>query len=158
MQYLRSACLGLRSSAFTALGQHHTWYFSVIRLSRIKMPLQEAELPAEVAALATGQNCFLVFFSSRMDGKLWCPDCVAVENLINETFAPESSPFAVLVYVGQKAEWKSQDNIFRKDPWCLTSIPTIVRLNDAGEEISRLVEDDLLDPIKFSSFVQSHDA
>ncbi|KAI6012403.1 hypothetical protein F5J12DRAFT_718288 [Pisolithus orientalis] len=92
------------------------------------MPLQEAEL----AALATGQNRFLVFFSSRVDGKLWCPDCAAVENLINETFAPESSPFAVLVYVGQKAEWKSQDNIFRKDPWCLTAIPTIVRLNDVS--------------------------
>lgn len=123
----------------------------------VKMPLQEAEPPADFTSLKTGQNHFLIFFSSRVDGKMWCPDCVAVEQLVNETFAAESSPPAAIVYVGQKAEWKSQDNAFRKDPWHLTAIPTIVRLNDAGEEISRLVEDDFLDPTKFSSFVQPRD-
>ncbi|KAI6047870.1 hypothetical protein EDC04DRAFT_2556120 [Pisolithus marmoratus] len=100
------------------------------------MPLQEVE-PADFASLVTGQNRFLIFFSSRVDGRMWCPDCVAVERLVNETFAPASSPSAVLVYVGKKAEWKSQDNAFRKDPWYLTAIPTIVKLNDVSRSCTQ---------------------
>ncbi|KAI6120674.1 hypothetical protein EDD16DRAFT_1574764 [Pisolithus croceorrhizus] len=96
------------------------------------MPLQEAELPAGFTSLRTGQYRYLIFFSSRVDGRMWCPDCVAVEKLVNETFVPESGPSAAVVYVGQKAEWKSQDNAFRKGPWHITSIPTIVRLNDVS--------------------------
>ncbi|KAG6332070.1 hypothetical protein ID866_7024, partial [Astraeus odoratus] len=97
---------------------------------------------------------FLVFFSSRLDGKLWCPDCVAVERLINQTFTAKESPPALLVYVGQRDEWRSKDNIFRGAPWHLTAIPTIIKLNEAGDEIDRLVENDVQDPGKFALFVR----
>ncbi|KIM70298.1 hypothetical protein SCLCIDRAFT_101513 [Scleroderma citrinum Foug A] len=96
------------------------------------MPLEEVELPFDTDSLKNGRNRFIVFFSSRVDGRLWCPDCVAVEGLVNNTFRPEHGQYyGVLVYVGQKAEWKSENCIFRREPWCITAIPTIMKLDKA---------------------------
>ncbi|KAL4069841.1 hypothetical protein V8B97DRAFT_642292 [Scleroderma yunnanense] len=93
------------------------------------MPLEEVELPFDTESLKNGSNQFIIFFSSRVDGTLWCGDCAAVEELVNETFRPEDGQQGILVYVGLKVEWKSADSIFRGEPWNLTAIPTIIKLN-----------------------------
>jgi len=38
--------------------------------------------------------------------------------------------------------WKSPSNPFRKDPWHLVSIPTIVKVED-GKEVGRLVDKEI---------------
>lgn len=119
------------------------------------MPLEEVELSFDAELLKNRTSRFIVFFSSRVDGRLWCPDCVAVEGLVDNTFRSEHSLHGVLVYVGQRAEWKSENCIFRRKPWCIITIPTIVKLDKDGNEVDRLVENDLQDPIKFASFIQS---
>ncbi|KIJ66206.1 hypothetical protein HYDPIDRAFT_109190 [Hydnomerulius pinastri MD-312] len=120
------------------------------------MPLRKVQFPSDTVSLKNGKERILIFFSSRIPetGALWCPDCVAVENLINNTFGSEQSPSAVLVYVGQKPEWKTPDNVFRKEPWNLTAIPTIIRLDEAGEEIGRLVDGQNSISEEVSSFIQ----
>jgi len=125
------------------------------RLS-LAMPLREVQFPYDAASLRSGEERFLIFFSSRLaESNLpWCPDCVAVEDLVRKTFGSERGPSAVLVYVGQISEWKTPDNIFRKEPWKVRAIPTIIKLDKAGEEIARLVDGQNSISEELSSFVQ----
>jgi len=121
----------------------------------LEMPLREAQ-PYDAASLRSEGGRFLIFFSSRLpeSNLLWCPDCLAVEDLIRNTFSCERGPSAVLVYVGQKSEWKTPDNIFRKEPWKVEVIPTIIKLDKAGKEIGRLVDGQNSISEELPSFVQ----
>lgn len=38
-----------------------------------KMPLREVEFPSDPKELAHAKEQFLVFYSSRTNGQLWCP-------------------------------------------------------------------------------------
>ncbi|KAH7923249.1 hypothetical protein BV22DRAFT_1015792 [Leucogyrophana mollusca] len=93
------------------------------------MPLREVEFPSDPESLKHAKEKYIVFYSSRVDGKMWCPDCVAVEEPVQRIFGDENGPSAVIVYVGQKAEYGSK-NPFREEPWKIVSIPTIIRLKD----------------------------
>jgi glutaredoxin len=95
------------------------------------MPLREVEFPSDPKDLEHAQEQFLIFYSSRVNGQLWCPDCVAVDRTIQDTFGPEDGPSAVIVYVGQKPEWKTPSNIFRGEPWQITSVPTVIKVEDS---------------------------
>ncbi|KAH0838088.1 hypothetical protein J3R83DRAFT_6332, partial [Lanmaoa asiatica] len=120
------------------------------------MPLREVEFPSNAVSLGNGKERFLIFFSSRLpeSGLLWCPDCIAVEDLIRNTFGSEQGPSAVLVYIGQRSEWKTPDNIFRKEPWKVIAVPTIIRLGEAGEETGRLVDGQNSISKELPSFIQ----
>ncbi|KAG2044344.1 hypothetical protein BDR03DRAFT_885419 [Suillus americanus] len=95
------------------------------------MPLREVEFPSDPKDLEHAQERFLIFYSSRVNGQLWCPDCVAVDRTIQDTFGPEDGPSAVIVYVGRKPEWKTPSNIFRGEPWQITSVPTVIKVEDS---------------------------
>lgn len=82
---------------------------------------------------------FVIFYSSEVDGKMWCPDCVAVDPLIQEIFSGSETPAALLVYVGDRAQWKSRDNKYRQAPYNVTGVPTIVKTKE-GHPTERLVE------------------
>ncbi|KAF9245863.1 hypothetical protein BU15DRAFT_70924 [Melanogaster broomeanus] len=120
------------------------------------MPLREVHFPPDAVESLSAKEEILIFFSSRAPetNLLWCPDCVAVEKMIIDTFSSEKGPSAVLVYVGQKSEWKTLDNIFRKEPWKVTAIPTIIKLNSVREEIGRLVDGQNVISEELSSFIQ----
>jgi len=78
---------------------------------------------------------FVIFYASKGDdGIMWCPDCRAVKEIVEETFDKEDAPSALIIYVGQKLEWKSPKNEWRLQPWDIQVIPTIVRLRD-GERL-----------------------
>ncbi|GLB35817.1 putative eukaryotic protein of unknown function (DUF953) [Lyophyllum shimeji] len=96
------------------------------------MPLRIAQGPVDPSALKDVAEQYLIFYSSIVDGKLWCPDCQDVEVLVKETFSSEDSPSALIVYVGDRAEWKSSSSVLRAEPWSLTGVPTIVRLRDGA--------------------------
>ncbi|KAF7966220.1 hypothetical protein HWV62_39485 [Athelia sp. TMB] len=71
---------------------------------------------------------FLVFYSSITDGQLWCPDCRDIDPIVQSTF-DANGPSALIVYVGQKSEWKRPaENIYRTEPWNITGVPTILKL------------------------------
>jgi len=58
---------------------------------------------------------------------------------VKTTFAVDG-PAALVVYVGNRAQWKSPLNTYRQEPWKITNVPTIVRLRE-GEEVGRLAAD-----------------
>ncbi|KAI0361050.1 hypothetical protein OH77DRAFT_1543710 [Trametes cingulata] len=112
------------------------------------MPLQDSPDPAEPSWVQGVTADFLIFFSSRDEsGKLWCPDCVDVEGVVQETFGPVDGPSGLIVYVGQRAEWKTPLNPFRAGPWNVDSVPTVIRTRDGA----RLVEEI---PERLASFVR----
>ncbi|KAF5323542.1 hypothetical protein D9611_005618 [Ephemerocybe angulata] len=111
------------------------------------MPLYTADSSIDHLSLQTVPEKFIVFYSSVVDGQLWCPDCRDVDPLIKEVFEPEDGPSALIVYVGNRQQWKTPDNIWRQEPWKITGVPSVVRLED-GKPGERLVEDDIATQLK----------
>ncbi|KAH7104874.1 hypothetical protein BKA62DRAFT_690972 [Auriculariales sp. MPI-PUGE-AT-0066] len=98
---------------------------------------------------------FVIFYAERDEtGRMWCGDCRDVEQLISDTFSPETAPKAVIVYVGKKPEWKSPDSPFRHAPWHLRTIPTVARW-DGSKQVARLV-DAAITPNAVPQFVSSY--
>ncbi|KAF8971733.1 hypothetical protein BDZ97DRAFT_1141472 [Flammula alnicola] len=105
------------------------------------MPLYVADGSIDPLTLKTVPEHYIIFYSSIVHGEMWCPDCRAVEQLVKETFSNEDSgPEGLIVYVGDRTQWKTPSNIYRQEPWHISSVPTIVKLID-GKEVSRLVDD-----------------
>lgn len=108
------------------------------------MPLTVSEsiTSAELPVASSGFPTVLIFYSSVVDGRLWCPDCRDVDGLVKTTFENDSDWNGVIVYVGDRATWRDPNNKYRKG-WKIASIPTLLRLDDEGKEHSRLVESEI---------------
>jgi len=103
------------------------------------MPLRVSET-TEPSSLKEVSEKYVIFYSSLTDGILWCPDCRRIDPTVQKIFGPSDGPEALIVYVGQKAEWKRPaNNPFRGEPWQIESIPTIIKVQDS-KEIGRLVD------------------
>jgi len=116
----------------------------VFCFSTAVMPLNTVPKPFELSSYEGINENFVIFYSSRDEsGRMWCPDCRDVEDIIARTFGTTDGPSGLIIYVGLKAEWKAERNIFRSAPWLIQSIPTIVKLKD-GAEVGRLVEGEII--------------
>ncbi|KDQ18261.1 hypothetical protein BOTBODRAFT_128360 [Botryobasidium botryosum FD-172 SS1] len=122
------------------------------------MPLIENPLPSLLSTI-TGPSpptrLYLIFYSNidAGTGKMWCPDCRDVDPTVRQRFQGANAPTGVVRWVGNKAEWKSPDNEFRKQ-WKIDCVPTIIRVKD-GVEVSRLVDTkEILDQEKLDAFLQ----
>ncbi|KAF8323998.1 thioredoxin-like protein [Clavulina sp. PMI_390] len=110
------------------------------------MPLIKNALPSLLSTLH-GPNPpkrpMLIFFGTpeAETGRSWCPDCRDVDDAVEKSFTPEDAPTGVMIYVGNKPEWKDLTNHFRGD-YNISSIPTIIKLED-GKEVGRLVENEI---------------
>ncbi|KAG8870167.1 hypothetical protein FRB97_000265 [Tulasnella sp. 331] len=91
---------------------------------------------------ASGVANVLIFYSSVIDGQLWCPDCRFVESIIKTTFENSADRQGIIVYVGDQATWRNPNNTYRKG-WKISSVPTLIRLNAEGKEESRLVDSEI---------------
>lgn len=119
------------------------------------MPLYVADGSIDPITLQNVPEQFVIFYASIIDGQMWCPDCRVVEKLVRETFS-DRGPAALIVYVGDKPQWKNQSNVYRQEPWKIAGVPTIVQLKD-GKEVGRLSDDveilekltDFIDTTKF---------
>ncbi|PPQ79409.1 hypothetical protein CVT25_002679 [Psilocybe cyanescens] len=100
------------------------------------MPLYTADGSIDPVSLKSVPEKFIIFYSSIVDGEMWCPDCRVVDKLVQNTFS-QDGPAALIVYVGDRGQWKTASNAYRQEPWKITTVPTIVRLKD-GEEEARL--------------------
>ncbi|KAK6007330.1 hypothetical protein QM012_006338 [Aureobasidium pullulans] len=120
------------------------------------MPLIEKSYPAIMSAIKSSsvpKTSFLVFYSSIVDGKMWCPDCVDVEPSVREAFDGADKPEAMLFYVGKKEEWRTLENVARVD-WNVRGIPTIIKLEE-GKETARVTETEILDNSKWQAFLKN---
>jgi len=125
---------------------------SFLRFSHpARMPLRISEDPAELSSVREAPEKILVFFSSRNEeGRMWCPDCRDVEQLIQDTFKTPDSPPALIVYVGQRSEWKTPSNPFRNDPFHLRAIPTVIRVDDGAR-----LEESEIQPESLATFISA---
>jgi len=118
-----------------------------VALITVVMPLNTASNPLQLSSYEDIKENFVIFYSSRDEsGRMWCPDCRDVEDLVTRTFSQPDGPSGLIIYVGQRPEWKREANVFRSAPWRIQSIPTIVKLKDAVES-GRLVEDEIINDL-----------
>ncbi|KAJ6483890.1 hypothetical protein DFH09DRAFT_1106617 [Mycena vulgaris] len=103
------------------------------------MPLNIVADPIDPVCLKDRPEEYLIFYSDVVDGRMWCPDCRAVDDVVRNVFAGPDGPSAVIVYVGNKPKWKAMDNVFRGEPFKIDGIPTIVKLREKVE-VGRLVD------------------
>jgi len=122
--------------------------------STVIMPLNTAPNPFELSSYEGVNENFVIFYASRDEsGRMWCPDCRDVEDIVERTFAPADAPSGLIIYVGQRPEWKTERNVFRSAPWLIKSIPTIVKLKD-GAEVRRLVEGEINSTSNLAALVE----
>jgi len=103
------------------------------------MPLQTSNT---IPDSLTASEEYLIFYSSIVNGRLWCPDCNAVDGLVKSTFSSEDAPSALIIYVGDRPTWKSPSNVFRGEPFKIQSVPTILKIQN-GKEVGRLVDSEI---------------
>ncbi|KAL7412905.1 hypothetical protein BDY24DRAFT_391524 [Mrakia frigida] len=97
---------------------------------------------------------FVVYYSSvdESTGEMWCPDCVRAVPKVAALLDSPHAPDVFIQYVGQRSEWKSPSSPYRAEPYNLTSIPTIVKLED-GVEVSRLADPEFNEEGALAAFV-----
>ncbi|GAA5877870.1 hypothetical protein JCM16303_000267 [Sporobolomyces ruberrimus] len=120
----------------------------------------ESVLSSIPSSTSSSSPHYLVFLSSvdPSSGQMWCGDCRDTQSTI-EQLVPDNQ--SQLVFVGEKQEWKSPDSPWRKAPFNLKAIPTIIKVEESSkdslqssiESAPRLVEGDLRDESKFKQFV-----
>lgn len=111
------------------------------------MPLYTADPSIDHMSLLTVPEKYIIFYSSVVEDELWCRDCRDVDPLVKEVFSPEEGPSALIVYVGNRQQWKTPENIWRQGPWNVTGVPSVVRIEN-GQIMDRLVEDDVAPKLK----------
>ena len=97
-----------------------------------------AEELNKLLAACKSDRIFLLFCGNIVDGKSWCPDCVVAKPVIeaNVKYLTKDDTL-ITVYVGERAEWKNKDNVFRTDDrFKVTGVPTLLQFGT----VQRLVE------------------
>ncbi|KAH7050191.1 hypothetical protein B0J12DRAFT_663499 [Macrophomina phaseolina] len=106
-------------------------------------------LESDAAATGTG---FLVVYASHVDGQSWCGDCRAAEPVVEKKFGDKFGERAWVVFAGDKAEWRTPENVWRKKPFEITHLPTLVKVTAEGKW-EKLVEGDVYNQRKLDAFV-----
>ncbi|KAJ4485750.1 hypothetical protein J3R30DRAFT_3441649 [Lentinula aciculospora] len=117
------------------------------------MPIHVADSSTTAESLSEVSDEYLIFYSSVVDGQMWCPDCLAVEELVKDIFSSADAPSALIVYTGDRPTWKSPSNIFRSGPFGVQCVPTIVKVQN-GKEVGRLIDQGEIIP-GLANFVHS---
>ncbi|KAL5535681.1 hypothetical protein ACEPAF_3775 [Sanghuangporus sanghuang] len=107
------------------------------------MPISTSSDPADIASVANSGADYLVFYSSvdKTSNQMWCPDCRRVEDIVCTAFEPADAPSALIVYVGQRHDWRgNSNNPFRGSPWNVSSVPTILRRDVGTASLSFLTQ------------------
>ncbi|ORY34599.1 hypothetical protein BCR39DRAFT_513559 [Naematelia encephala] len=119
------------------------------------MTLIETSYPPPDSAIASTETepTFLIFFSTREGGQLWCPHCRDVEGIIDSTFKGASKPKGVITHVGSFAEWKTPSTPHpARAKYGVEKLPTIVKLQN-GKIIGRAPKADIVDAEKLDAFL-----
>ncbi|XP_030568378.1 thioredoxin domain-containing protein 17 isoform X1 [Drosophila novamexicana] len=119
------------------------------------VPIQGFKQLEDALKVHAKNNCliYMYFFGEKdSKGRSWCPDCVAVEELVETALRENAHPNSLIytVDVGSRDAWKdrSDNNKFRLPPYSLSVIPSLLRWNSA----ERLEGDQLLKPALLELF------
>jgi len=101
------------------------------------------------------ETTYKIYYSSPTgpDGKMWCPGCVAVENILSNIFNKPDGPRAEIVYVGDRPTWKDPNCIYRQEPLKLKGVPVVLKFVD-GVVVGGLEEDGILDSEVIGGFLR----
>lgn len=99
------------------------------------MPIQDAD-PDTIAsqvlqphAGSNGKAHYVVFFASG--NPPWCPDCVRAQPALEKVFGSASGmPILHKILVGERHEWKTSENRWRKAPFQVDQTPTVIKFID----------------------------
>ncbi|KAF2710854.1 hypothetical protein K504DRAFT_429208 [Pleomassaria siparia CBS 279.74] len=126
------------------------------------MPIHDNfQVPASAQALpipdGSATKFFILFLASTdpTTKQSWCSDVRAALPLLNATFSAKTSPEVHYVYVGQRTEYKSPDNVYRKN-WNINFVPTLARYERVDGEVKEtghLIEGELLDKKRISDLL-----
>ncbi|KAE9409108.1 hypothetical protein BT96DRAFT_984851 [Gymnopus androsaceus JB14] len=104
------------------------------------MPLQTSNT---IPDSLTASEEYLIFYSSIVNGRLWCPDCNAVDGLVKSTFSSEDAPSALIIYVGDRpTSVEIPVKCFQGGTFKIQSVPTILKIQN-GKEVGRLVDSEI---------------
>ncbi|KAL1614738.1 hypothetical protein SLS54_009495 [Diplodia seriata] len=115
----------------------------------------------QASAAASGASSFVAVYASHVDmeesgqkkRRSWCGDCVAAEPLVERKFGDKyGEEKCWVVWVGDKAEWRTPENVWRKAPFEVTHLPTLVKVTPEGKW-EKLVEGDVYNQRKLDAFV-----
>ncbi|XP_005099707.1 thioredoxin domain-containing protein 17 [Aplysia californica] len=76
-------------------------------------------------------NAYVVFYADPDENSMsWCPDCRNADPVLRRHLSRLPSDAQVIFcYVGDRPQWKDQNNSFRTDPvYKLTSVPTVINM------------------------------
>ncbi|GJJ13175.1 hypothetical protein Clacol_007426 [Clathrus columnatus] len=146
-QHLLTAKATHQAQGANAKHQTLDWS-SVVAGSRLAAGLAPFDLhkasPAKVVDYTISSRSDTANIASRDEnGEMWCPDCRKVESVVKDMFA-RSDKRGLVVYVGNKPEWKSEQNTYRR-AFGVQNIPSIIIIEN-GKETLRASEDEILDP------------
>ncbi|KAL5534076.1 hypothetical protein ACEPAG_537 [Sanghuangporus baumii] len=116
------------------------------------MTISASSDPADIASVENSGADYLIFYSSvdKTSNQMWCADCRRVEDIVCTAFEPADAPSALIVYVGRREDWKGNpNNPFRRSPWNISSVPTILHRDGA-----RLVDEEI-DEESLASFTNA---
>ncbi|KHO01607.1 uncharacterized protein MAM_00608 [Metarhizium album ARSEF 1941] len=102
-------------------------------------------------------KAFVIFISSEdpETKQPWCPDVRASWPHIQAAFGGENAPTVSVVEVGQRPEWRSPENVFRKN-WNVNGVPTLAKYERVHGEIvetARLDESGIMDEAQLRGFI-----
>lgn len=83
-------------------------------------------------------NIYILFYASLVNGKSWCPDCVAIDSLL-EPLKALKNLVILQVFVGEREEWRSPLNFYKNSSFKVTRLPTLVEV----ESGKRWIEDEI---------------
>ncbi|KAK4701075.1 hypothetical protein P7C70_g5163, partial [Phenoliferia sp. Uapishka_3] len=117
-----------------------------------------ASVLASLSLPTSSRPHFLIFMASYEErGRPWCRDCEAAEGPIMALIPGSESS---IVFVGDRETWNDPENPWRRAPFNVTKIPTILKLSGDSQNVSekvanatRIVEADILEGSKLRAFV-----
>lgn len=90
-------------------------------------------------------NQFIIFYSSYdpNTGQMWCGDCVELQSNLINVFEDEKyqalQDQLIYVYVGERDQWRSSDNVFKQSPWSIVKLPTILKVSPGEQPLSERI-------------------
>ncbi|WBW72208.1 thioredoxin family protein, peroxidase [Schizosaccharomyces osmophilus] len=120
-------------------------------------PLKES-LEVTLGKLTKGETLFVAYLAS-VDPRTkqpWCPTVRAALPAFNNIFNSSKTLNLVHVYVGNMPQWRTPDNLYRKN-FGISAVPTLGRYYRDAEgnlQNSLLVDYDCLDAQKLSKFIE----
>ena len=112
-----------------------------------RVVLPSGDLAVKLQTLRSSPDPLFIYFTadkSGKDGERWCPDCRSADPVIEEALLSAPASATLLEVRVSRPEWKESPgpaHFLRRDPFRVTSVPTVAQFDAAqGKIIRRFVD------------------